>query len=347
MGTGWYATRESVKRTLDSASTARNDVEVDRALTSATDSVSTLCHRVFNPVTATRYFDWPGRQFSRPWRLWLDYDEVVSLTSLTAGGVAIAASDYFLEPVNLGPPFDRIEINLASASAFAPTTTYQRAIAATGVFGYRVDTAAAGTVAEVLDASETGVDVSDSSTIGVGSILLVDSERMIVTGRSMLTTAQTLQTPLTASNADVAVAVSTGSAYNVGEVILLDSERMLIVDIAANTLTVKRAYDGSVLATHAGSTIYAPRTLTVERGALGTTAASHLTAAPISLHVWPGLVNQLCIAEAVTELIQGGAGYARTIGSGEAVLEAVGKGLEDLRKRCFDAHGRVARMGAV
>lgn len=344
----WYATRESVKSALDSAETARNNGQVDRAIESASRSVEGLLKRKFYPWTGTRYFDWPDLRRGRPWRLWLDENDLVSVTSLVAGGTTIPAADYFLEPANEGPPYTNVQIDLASSSAFAAGSTHQRAIAITGVYcGCPADEAAAGALAEALDISETAVDVTDSAAVGIGDIIRVDSERMIVTGKTMLTTGQTLQAALTASSADVSVAVTTGSAYAAGEVILLDSERMLVVDVAGNTLTVKRAWDGSVLATHSGSTIYAPRTLTVTRGALGTTAATHDTAAAVRRHEVPGLVRELCIAEAINTIQQETSGYARTIGSGENEREAGGRGLAGIRSDARARFGRKARTGAV
>lgn len=170
---------------------------------------------------------------------------------------------------------------------------------------------------------------------------------MLVTGRSMLTTGQTLQTPLTASNANVTVAVTTGSAYSVDEVILLDSERMLIVDIAGNQLTVKRAWDGSVLAAHTGSTIFAPRTLTVTRGFLGTTPATHLSAAPIARHLVPALISGATIALALNQLLQEQAGYARTAGSGDHQRENTGRGVRAILKDASTTYGRKARIRGV
>ncbi|WP_234429896.1 hypothetical protein, partial [Streptomyces sp. AV19] len=154
---------------------------------------------------------------------------------------------------------------------------------------------------------------------------------------------------LTASAADVSITVSTlTAAPAVDEVILIDSERMLVVDVAGSVLTVKRAWDGSVLAAHAaGADIYAPRTLTVTRGALGTTAAA--MSAGDDIYRWdpPGPVRELTVAEALTSLLQGQSGYARVVGSGEAQREASGRGLRDLRESVYASHGRKARTRAV
>ncbi|MBH1939043.1 hypothetical protein I5Q34_33110, partial [Streptomyces sp. AV19] len=113
-------------------------------------------------------------------------------------------------------------------------------------------------------------------------------------------------------------------------------------------LTVKRAWDGSVLAAHAANAdIYTPRTLTVTRGALGTTAAA--MSAGDDVYRWdpPGPVRELTVAEALTSLLQGQSGYARVVGSGEAQREASGRGLRDLRESVYTSHGRKARTRAV
>lgn len=348
MGT-WYITREAVKRSLDAKETARNDVLVDRAIEAASRSVEGFLRRTFAPTLATKYFDWPNEQFARAWRLWLTQDNLISLTTLSVAGTTISASDYFLEPVNSGPPYDRIEIDLASTAAFSSGSTHQRSIAVTGLWGYTNDETTVGTIAEALDASETGVDVDGATAalVGVGSVVRVNSERMLVTGRSTLTTGQTLQSDMTNANNNVTVAVTTGSAFSVGETILLDSERMLVVDITGNTLTVKRGWDGSTPAAHSGSTIYGYRTLTVSRGALGTSAATHSSGASILRWDVPGPVAELTLAEAINNLEQAKAGYARTAGSGDNERETGLRGLEALRKAVFRSHGLKGRIGAV
>lgn len=350
MTTPWLATREEIKAELDVKETARSNARIDRALADATEAVHGLCHRIFYPVVATRYFDWPGPQYARPWRLWLDANEVISVTTLTSGGTIIAASDYFLEPNQYGPPYNRVEIDLDSSAAFGGGDTHQRDITITGLFGYRNDETTLGATAEALDTSETGIDVdaATSAAVGVGSLLRIDSERVIVTGRAQLDTGQNLGGNLTASNSNTTVPVASGAAFAVDEVILIDSEKMRIDDIAGNNLTVTRPWDGTALAAHTtGADIYAPRTLTVERGALGTTAAAHTTSATVYRWDPPGPARQLCVAEALTDLLQGRSGYARTAGSGESEREVTGRGIGDLRKRVYVSHGRKARTRAV
>jgi hypothetical protein len=189
--------------------------------------------------------------------------------------------------------------------------------------------------------------VTDSSLVGVGTIIRVDTERMIVTARTMKDTGQN-STALTASSSDVAITGITAGTIAVGEVLAVDSERLLVVDVAGTTVTVKRAWDGTVLAAHSnGADIYALRTLTVERGALGTTAATHLDTTAVVKHVPPALVRDLVIAEAINQLQQETSGYARIVGEGETAREGTGRGLVDLRRQAVAALGRKARARAV
>lgn len=343
----WYTTREAVKAALDVKQTARNNSQVDRAIEAASRSVEGLLHRKFYPEIATKYFDWPYLNYSRGYRLWLDEHEVLSVSSLVAGGVTIDAADYFLEPAN-DPPYDHVEIDLASNASFEAGDTWQRDIVITGTWGYSDETTPAGSLSEALDTSETEVDVSDSGIIGVGDTIKVDSEYMIVTGKSMIDTTVNTGSALTGSKSDVTVAVADGTAFSVDEILLVDSERMLIVDIAGNNLTVIRAYDGSVLASHSsGADIYAPRTLTVQRGSLGTTAATHTTSTAITKQVYPGPVVTLTEAYALNTLLQSQSGYARVTGEAENAREFTGRGIRSAEKDAYRAYGRKARTAAV
>lgn len=347
----WYATREEIKAELDAKETTRSNTRIDRALEDASRRVEGLCHRRFFPVQATRYFDWPARGGATPWVLRLTDQELISVASVASGGATLTADEYLLEPVNYGPPYDRLEIDLGSSASFGGGDTYQRDIQISGLWGYRNTEAAAGALAEALDATETAVDVdgATSATVGVGSLLRVDSERMLVTGRRQLDTGQTVGgSGLTIQNSDVTLTVQNGTAFAAGEVVLVDGERMLVEDVAGNTLVVKRAWDGSPIAAHtAGTTVYAPRTLIVARGVLGTTAAAHGSGALVAVWTAPGPVRQLTVAEAVTDLLQGRSGYARTAGSGESEREVSGRGLADLRQSAYRECGRKARMRSV
>jgi hypothetical protein len=335
----WYATREDVKAALDVKETARSNAQIDRAIEGSSRQIDRLTHRRFWPQTATRYKDWPVLYGTGlPWRVWLDDDELVSVSSLTSGGVTIAAFNYFLEPANSGPPYDSIELDLADSATFTAGSTHQRNIAITGVFGYRADTEQVGVIATQQGASDTSIVVTWSGRIGVGDILLVGTEREVVTARSMVDSTQNTGGSLTASMADVTVAVSTGSAFLVGDVLLIDSERMLVVDIAGNNLTVKRAWDGSVLAAHNSNVdVYALTGATVTRGQFGTAAAVHLVGVAVYRHVQEPAVRNYCVALALDTLLGEEAGYTR-----KASQE-----LPELTKRFVAGYARSTRIRAV
>lgn len=350
----WYCTREDVRSALDIKEAAHNAAQVDRAIEGASRQAESLLKRKFYPVQTTRYFRWPNSSGSPAWHLWLDENELISVTSLVAGGTTIASTDYFLEPVNSGPPYRWIEIDMDSSAAFAAGTTSQRAIAITGLFGYSNDQEPAGALAEALDGSETAVDVTDASLVGVGDLLTVDSERMTVTGRSALDTGQNLVTNMTASVADKTVDVADGTQLHVGETIIIENERMKVTEITGNNATVLRAYDGTALAAHtAPLDVYALRTLTVVRGALGTTAATHSTSTAVTKWTVPGLLKDLVIAEALNVIEQEVSAYGRRTGSDEAERDASGNentsgmGLPDMRYQAKSALGRKFRKRAV
>lgn len=351
----WYCTREDVKQALDMKETARSNTLIDRAVQAATDTVTGQLHRVFYPVLATRYFDWPD-QYARPWRLWLDDSELIELYTLSSGGVTIPNANVNLEPNRYGPPYNRIELRIDTSSAFGGGQTPQRAIGAFSLWGYRNDEAPAGAVAAAVTLTAASMDVTDSASIGVGQIIRVGAERLIVTEKTMKATGQTLQADMTAQQNNQILRVVDGTQFTVGETLLLDAERMRIDDIAGNNLTVKRGWDGSTLAVHSGSAIYAPRTLTVTRGALGTAAGTMAQGDPIVAWQCPGAVRNLAVAEALVDLLRGSSGYAgqtgvgsqsRTVGGGAAVRTAPGVAIGDLRDQVYTSHGRKNRGRAV
>lgn len=358
MGRVFYTTREEVQDAFDVREAAHRSAQIDSAIASSSDDVDGWLNRHKHglaPVDATRYFPWPARNFSQPWRLWLDENELISLTSLTAGGVVIPPADYFLEPVNSGPPFTNIEIDLSSNASFTNSGTAQRAIEAVGLWGIGDDRKPAGALAAaVVSTSATAVDVTDSTLVGVGSMLIVDSERMLVTGKSALTTGQALGSDMIASKSDQTVDVADGTQLRVGELLLIDNERMRIVDITGNNATVIRAYDGSTLAAHTlGATVYAYRRLTVERGARGSTAATHLIGASATTWYVPDLVRDLTRAATITRLEQEWSAYGARVYSDEAERDSsgtevvAGRGLTDLRRACARRYKRKFRKAAV
>lgn len=315
-----YCTREDVKLALDASETARANARIDRQVRATSRMIDGVMRRAFYPTLATRYFDWPNTSYAPPWVLWLPSgrDEIASLVTLVAGGITIDPADIFLEPNDLGPPYNRVALSLGTPAAFGTTTTWQRSIAITALFGYTADEDAGPTLAAAVSSTTaTTITVSDGSVAGVGSLLRIDNERMNVTGRSSATSGQTITADLAALASVTAVPVSSGAAFAIGETVLVDSEYMLVQDITGNTLLVKRAWDGSALAAHtSGATVYALRLLTVERGVLGTTAATHSNGAQAYIHRVPAGIKSLCVAQALASLLGDASSWASPVRRG-------------------------------
>jgi hypothetical protein len=309
---------------------------------------------VFYTTFTTRFFDWPNFQATYPWKIYLDQAELADVVNtvpiVTTGGQVIPAANLFWGPWNYFPPFSRVEINRGTSSTFGVGNTPQRDVTITGMFGYQDKFAPAGAIAAALtDTTGTVVQVTNGALVGVGDVMLVDSERMLVTDKAMLTSGQTQQGSgvSTAAKNDQVLAVTDGTKFATQEIILLDAERMLIVDIAGNNLSVIRAWDGTTLATHTGATVYALRQLTVTRGDFGSTAATHLISTAATVAVVPGLIRELALAEAIVDVAQQVGGYTTQQGDGPSTVKKIGQGLPDLRMRAVTSFARTSRQRTI
>jgi hypothetical protein len=359
-----YVTREEARLALDIKQSAYDDRKIDRWIMSASRSVDGLCQRVFFSTFATRTFDWPNFQYTYPWKLYLDQNELAAApTSVTSGSfltspVVIPLGDVLPRPIN-GPPFTYIELRRDHNSAFGNNTTPQADISITGPFGYWMEQDSAGSLAAAItDTTGTTVTISDSSLVGVGDVLICETERMLVTDARYVSTGISFLSGCTTAQAnDITMAVPDGTKFSPQEIILVDSEWMLIQDVVGNNLIIKRAYAGAVLATHVPGPIFAKRQLTVNRGALGTTAATHSNSTALFIATVPDLVKDTAAAEFTVMATQMPAGYANTQqvswhgqvqrGQGSQQEPFPGPGLPDLRARCLASFGRSSRSRAV
>jgi hypothetical protein len=335
------AGREACKRAAKIEGTD-SDVLLDRLIADASKRFEDDTNRFFIPRVLTRYYDYDRRLC-----LWLDAD-LLSVTSLYTKSqdttpVEIVSADYYLEPVNDGPPYECIEIDLASNATFEPgDNTSQHSIRIIGSWGYSATTVTAGALAEADDGSETALEVTDASLIDVGDTILIGTEQMFVTAKGTLDTATNTAVTLTADKAIVSVTVGDGTKVKAGEVILINSERFLVESVAGNVLTVVRAYDGSTLAAHADAQdVYAYRTLTVTRGENGTTAAAHNTAAAIVKYTPPADVVEQIIDEVIAAWAQQQSAWGRVVGVGEAGSIAYsGRHLAERRRQLISQYMR-------
>ncbi len=250
------------------------------------------------------------------------------------------------KPINSGPPYTYFEINRATNSAFGVGPTPQRDVAVTGTFGYDLNTAPAGALgAAVIDTTTGAVAVTNGAGAGIGDVVLIGTERMLLADKTLVSTGQV--GTIGASTADQALPVSNGTLFYVGETVVLDAESMLVTGVAGNNLLVRRGWDGTVATVHTGATIYAPRSWTVTRAAFGTTAATHLVGSAIARYAPPSLVAQLSLAEAENNLLQAVSGYARTVGAADNARPVSGQSLADIRTQAYAQYGRKGRRRTV
>jgi len=333
----WYCTREQVKLAGSIFGSTHNG-RLDRLIEATSRRIDRETRRYFLPRTETRVYRWPPRQPSSGLILWLDQDLIAVTTLQTqaqnTSPTTISSSDFFLEPANTGPPYNRIEIDRSSTAVFQAGDTPQRSISVLGRWGFSEDTRGAGTVASGLDSGTTATTMvcSDGGLIDVGDTLLIESEQLFVSGRSNAALGSVLiNGALTASMAEDVVADGSHGLL-AGETIQVGSEQMFIESVSTNDLAVVRAYNGSVLASHNNDTaIHTLRTLTVERGVSGTTAAVHADATAISVIEPPFDISTACIADTLAAYAQETASWGRTVGTGEGAGEFTARDLAGRR----------------
>ncbi len=365
--TRWYTSREAVKAAAGLAGADLNAL-IDSYIQSASADIERIVNgRRFIPFLATSYYTpksggvsiRPGWADSEnPWKYGgltraLFIDDLLAVTSIkidmNQNGVfsdetALAAADYLLSPQNAvqqGLPYTTIELTPYGAFVAWPKGSRVEVI---GTWGYSQDTAAAGALAALIaDAVATSANITNSALIGVGDTLLIDTEALFVSEKALLNTTATLNGALTATQNQTSVPIDLGTKVIVGEVIQVDSERMLVDSIAGNTVTVKRAWDGTVLAAHNNAAaVFAPRTLTIVRGVNGTPAAAHNNAAAISRYVPPTDVTEYCRAYAIAHHQQGRSGWTGQIGGSEGgAVENRMFNIYSMRQGLQEKYGRI------
>jgi hypothetical protein len=376
-----YCSREDAQRAIDfkDGITAEIQGKTDRAIQSVSRNIEGHLHRLFYPDDGVRWEDYPNYQRVSPWELFLDgiSKQILCLTAFSSGGVGIPLNTCFLRPANkrYGFPWTKIELDRSSGSTFGGNSqTPQNAIMMTGTWGFTADADPAGSLASAVTSSTDPILVTDASQMGVGDLLILGygrgeapypddtlghagtiapyvGERVLVSDRQAADTGlqQSGDGCSTVSSSDTQLAwTGSGNPPCQGEVLLLDTEQMLVQMVsAAGVATVERAWNGTVLQAHSGAEIWAYRSLTVQRGFLGTAAAAWDSGTAVYRHRVPQMIRDLAIGEAVNRLLQETAGYSRMVGSGDAARPASGMALADLWEECRTEYGRQARSRAI
>ena len=358
-----YCTRTDVMTATDIQLTIDTARLADSAIEAAADEADRLTKRRFWNAIETNYYDWPNFQRAYPWRIWLDAKEVadkdgtgpLASAPVIKTGVqssspqTIPLSAIFWQPRNYGPPWNAIELSRASSYSFGLSGTPQEDVSIQAVTGYWAKTRAGGTLAAAVSSASAGtVTVSDSSVLGVGDVLIAGTEQLLVSDQAMTSTGQVQAGAgcTTAQENDNVLTVADGTQVHAGETLQLDAEWMLAESVTGSNVTVQRAVLGTVLATHSGATVYAPRQLAVLRGFGNTTAATYTQGTALLVQLIPPEVHEYAIAEAQNYMFQKTSGYARTIGENGA-RTVPGGSLPDLRQRVQERYGRQARQRAV
>lgn len=343
---GAYCGVEQFRRASGLQGSDRDAVILEHLLAASRDIERQTLRRYF-PVIATDDYRWPPLHIAASWEVWTEDDLLsVSLLQVAAAGQnasPVSLTNYFLEPQQFGPPYNRIEVDLSSSDVFQSGPTPQRSVQITGAWGFCSTTLVAGTLAvAITDAAATLLVCSNASRIDQGDVLLIGSEAIYVDSpRTQVDTAATLSGDIDAQKSTQTVGLSDGTKVNTGETILIDAESMLVQSITGNNATVIRGWDGSTLAAHtSGAHVYAPRGLTIQRGVNGTTAATHLTNAPIAKYQAPANIRRIVRADAIGTFQQDQASWGRTVGAGDMAAEFQGKALKSFRKEVIDEFRR-------
>lgn len=344
----------ALDRALDVASVEG----LDRALYAATDAIEQQLERVFWPWHGTRTFDVPVDDTTTntpSWRLWLAPHDLVTLDGVTVGGVAQTGAQ--ARPDNrLNRPAEYLEFDRTGSSSFhAGAGGSQRRVAVAGLWGWWDESKTAGVLAAGLASGDGTVDlatapVAGAAAVGVGHLIRVGDERMVVEDRLLADTGVDLADDLASAVASVPTAVSVpdGTDFAAGEILTIDGEALLVKRVLSNTLFVRRGYAGTPVQAHtAGADIYGYRRLQLHRAAAGTTEADHAGGAAVTRWQAPYAIEALCVAIAQETAVQEGAAYARTVGDGEMQRQASAAGLKGAWARARDYTRKRGRHYAV
>lgn len=167
-----YTTARGQTATTDTA----DDAIIESLLKAISRYVDAQTARWFYPRIETRYFDVP---YSRELIVDADLLEVLSVTN--GDGTLIPSTEYSLRPRNQSPHFIiRLVDNSTYYWASDGSGNTHDVIEVTGVWGYHNRYSVAWetitTLAEDLDTSETGIDVTSGTNFSAGNIVRIGDE---------------------------------------------------------------------------------------------------------------------------------------------------------------------------
>lgn len=228
--TRWYCTLNALKDELGETGTA-NDARLRRYIANASSAIEAATGRTFVPVTAIKYFDVPDAND----RLFLAYEDLLSLTTLTDQTGTITSGYYWLYPLNMTPKHSIVLDTTTLGRGFEYDDDPNKAITVMGRWGYCEDTVATGLTlgAAIASTTATGIVLSGAGC-EVGWTLLVDTEAMFVT--NVIGNVATVERGVNGTTAATHLIAAAVSRY----VVPVDIEQACI-DMALHTNNVRLA----------------------------------------------------------------------------------------------------------
>lgn len=274
----------------------------------------------FIPVTLTRNFHGRGRQE-------MLIPPLLTVTSIVNDEDTLVAADYILQPeAGFWPngPYGKLLVGTDPVNLSA-WIDEEDGVTIVGKWGLYQLTKSTG--AEVDDAtqqsdSQTTLQVDNAGLISPGMVLLIGNEQELVTGWSTPIDSATDITEALTATGDV-LTLGDATKVHIGEILRVGFEQMKVLDLntTTNEAYVGRGWNKTAAVVHAdNSDVYVYRTLTVERGVNGTTAAAHLINAAISRYVAPDDILFLVKEIATLMLNKAASGYQGRTGNDQGVI---------------------------
>ncbi|MCB0251816.1 MAG: phage head-tail connector protein [Anaerolineae bacterium] len=176
----WYATLADLKAELGETTTA-NDARLSRYIAQASADFEGATGRVFYPVTATKQWDVPRDAC----QLFLQYEDLLTLTTLSDDTGTIASDYYWLYPLRHNPKHT-VKLNTYDLGrSFQYNETPHNVIVTTGTWGYCDNYADTGLTLAANVSTTTATKITASSAgLEVGMMLLIGTEAMHVSAVS-------------------------------------------------------------------------------------------------------------------------------------------------------------------
>jgi hypothetical protein len=272
----------------------------------------------FVPVTLTRRFQAPEAVTD------LFVPPLLEISAISNEGQALTSVDYILKPDDghwANGPYTKIVADIDSALLYTWSDLVDD-IPITGKWGlYNRSAALTATVADTTQQSDSQLTLKLSSAgeASPGMVLLIDTEQELVTGWSD-PIASTTQLNGAITNSEEILTVDSATVINIGEIVRIDFEQMLVKDrnTSTNKLYVLRGYNNTARASHLdNATLDVYRTVTVERGVNGTTAAVHANGVSVSRYFAPDDVQYLAKQIATLIVNKAKSGYQGRTGNAD------------------------------